>query len=101
MHNDQGEHRADKAYGMPPLLAVYEPIGNDHMQWIVPDPLGEVKGDIVLREVDPSLLAIPLEANHVRTILYVHRYVQRAVKTPQAEGINPVESGRQIAHNTQ
>ena len=62
MHNNQNEHWTHKADSVPALPAIYDPVWNDHMQWIVPDPLGEIKGDIMLREVNPGLIGIPLEA---------------------------------------
>ena len=58
---DENGDDADHPNSVPSLFPVFESIGNDNVQWIVPNILREVERDIMLSEVFPRLIWIPLE----------------------------------------
>jgi len=63
VNDDHNNDWTDGTDGMPSLLSIFDPIRNDHMQWIIPNALSKFESDTVFRQISSGLLRIPFEAH--------------------------------------
>lgn len=61
MNDEQSHDRTDATDRMPSLFAIYEAVGNDNMQGVVPYTSGQLERDAMLDSVASRLFAIPFE----------------------------------------
>lgn len=61
MDNDEQDHGPNHPDRMPALLAAFDPIRQDHVQGIIPNPLRRLEMDAMLGKVGSGLCFIPFK----------------------------------------